>query len=34
VDRVLRLGKRSVTIAGADAVLYPAAKLTKEGVVA
>ena len=34
MDRVLRLGKRSVTIAAADAVLYPAAKLTKEGVVA
>jgi bifunctional non-homologous end joining protein LigD len=34
VDRVLRIGKRSVMIAGADDVLYPATKFTREAVVA
>ena len=34
MDRVLRVGKRSVRIARADDVLYPAAKFTKEAVVA
>jgi bifunctional non-homologous end joining protein LigD len=33
VDRVLRFGKRSVTIEGAEQVLYPAARFTKEAVV-
>ena len=33
MDRVLRVGSRSVTVAGADKVLYPAAKFTKEAVV-
>jgi bifunctional non-homologous end joining protein LigD len=33
MDRVVRFGKRSVTIAGADQVLYPATRFTKEEVV-
>src|SRR5215211_2237578 len=34
MDRVVRFGKRSVTIAGSDQVLYPATKFTREEVVA
>ncbi len=34
MDGVLRFGKRSVTVSGAGQVLYPAAKFTKEAVVA
>ena len=33
MDRVLRFGKRSVVVAAADEVLYPAAKFTREAVV-
>jgi bifunctional non-homologous end joining protein LigD len=34
MDRVLRIGRRSIMIAGAGDVLYPAARFTKEAVVA